>query len=107
MDPSSIRAGTVNVNNFINKIRPIVNFLGVQRLDLLAICKTWLTSKVSISFVDIYVYSFFRKDVAGVIRKHSVGSYFRNNIQTIRIDVSVAHFGRDVLKWDTFIIVSY
>ena len=46
MDLPSIRAGTGNVNKLINKIRLIVNLLDVERLDLLDICETWLTSEV-------------------------------------------------------------
>ena len=108
MSPPSIRAGTVNVNKLINKIRLIVNLLDVERLDLLAICETWLTSDVPSSFVDISGYNFFRKDVAGATRKHGVGLYIRKNIQAIMIDVSVANtLVVHVLEWDTFIIVSY
>ena len=108
MSPPSIRAGTVNVNTLINKIRLIVNLLDVERLDLLAICETCLTSVVPTSFVHISGYNFFRKDVAGATRKHGVGLCIRKNNQPMMIDVSVANtLVVHVLEWDTFIIVSY
>ena len=71
----SVRTGTVDVNNLVNKIRLIVNLINVQRLDLLAICETLLTSEVPCSYVDISGYNFFSKDVAGATRKHGVGLY--------------------------------
>ena len=83
-------AGTINVNKLINKTRLIVNLLDVERFDWLAICETWLTSEVPSSFVDIYGYNFFRKDVAGTTTKHVVEFYIRKNIQAIMNDVSVA-----------------
>ena len=87
MSLSSIRAGTVNVNTMINKIRLVVNLLDVERLNLLAKCETWFTSDVLSSFVDISGYEFFRKDVAGATRTHGVRMYNRKNIQAIMIDV--------------------
>ena len=72
MDLPSIRAGTVNANKVIIKIRLMVNLLDVERLDLLALFETWLTSEVPSSFVDISGHNFFRKDVAGTTTKHGV-----------------------------------
>ena len=90
MSPPSIRAGTVNVNTLINKIRLIVNLLDVERLDLLAICETCLTSDVPTSFVDISGYNIFRKDVANTNTKHGVLLYIRDFVQALMIDISEA-----------------
>ena len=79
MDPHSIWAGTVNINKLINKIRLITSLLDVERLDLLVLCKTWLTSEVRSPFVDISGYNFFRKEVAGTTTKHVIGLYIRKN----------------------------
>ena len=79
VDPPSIKVGTVSVNKLINEIRLSVILLDVERLDLLVICETWLTSEVPSSFVDISVYNFFCKDVAGTTTKHGVGLYIRKN----------------------------
>ena len=88
VDPPSVRAGTVNVNNLIDKTRLIVNLLDVQRLDLLAVCETWLTSEVPSSFVDTSEYSeynLFSKDIAYATRKHGIGSYIRKNMQAVTL----------------------
>ena len=92
----------------VNKIRFIVSLLDVERLDLLAICETWLTNEVPSSFVHISGYNFFPKDVAGTTTKHGVGLYIGKNIQAKMIDVSVDNtLVVHVLEWDAFIIVSY
>ena len=75
--PPSIRAGTGNVNKLINKFSLIVNVLEIERLDLLAICETWLTSEVPSSFVDISGYNLFRKDVTGATTKCGIELYIR------------------------------
>ena len=72
-------------------MRLIVNLQDVERLDLLSICETWLTSDVPSSFVEVCGHNFFRKDVASATRKHGVGLYIRKNIQAIVIDVTVAN----------------
>ena len=83
-----------------------MNTLDVQRLDLLVICETWLTSEVPYSFVVISEYNFFRKDVAGATRKHGVGLYIRKKIQAIMIDLSVANtLVVHVLEWDTYTFI--
>ena len=44
-----------------------------ENLSVLAITETWLVESIGTPFVDVDGFYFYRRDVAGDVRKHGVG----------------------------------
>ena len=79
------------MNSLVNKVTYLQNLISSENLLMLAVEETWLVEDVVSSYVDIDGFTFFRKDVGGLVRKHGVGLYVLNTMNVISVDVEVSN----------------
>ena len=103
-----MKACTVNVNSIANKVNYINNLLCDEKIDILALSETWLTTSCKSSFIDIPGYSLCRGDVEGSIRKHGAALYISDKLNHVQVTVSLPNIAMvQLIDYDIHVLSIY
>ena len=70
-----IRGCNINLNGLSNKIQLLREFIKKNKLQLMCVTESHLTSDIMSSIIEIPHFTLLRNDVKGLIQKHGVSAY--------------------------------
>ena len=84
------------------------DFLNNNKIKVLSVTETWLTSDCSSSFVDLPGFEFFRGDVEGAVRKHGTGIYVSKEFNCVKVVLDMQNVVVVYLKdFDVYVVSIY